>query len=165
MNDHNKISNKTTTIILITVSSLASLGSALISNWHNLFGYTGQPTQTTEQQKQTIKQLRGTIKEQKRAIEQQKQTIKQLRGTIKEQKQTIEQQKSRQELDKKIIEKQGVAIVFDPPSNVRNTPNGGIICSVREVGNIDLYGTPKNGWYRSDICGEMGYIHKSQIQF
>jgi hypothetical protein len=30
------------------------------------------------------------------------------------------------------ISKTGVAIVFDPPSNVRKSPNGEILCSVRE---------------------------------
>ncbi|WP_246140398.1 hypothetical protein [Euhalothece natronophila] len=60
---------------------------------------------------------------------------------------------------------QGVARVFDPPSNVRETPNGRIICSVRQVTMIDLYGSPSNGWYQTDVCGPMGYIHHSQIEF
>lgn len=63
------------------------------------------------------------------------------------------------------ISSQGVATVFDPPSNVRATPNGRIICSVRQVMNIDLYGATSNGWYRTDVCGAMGYIHNSQIRF
>jgi hypothetical protein len=63
------------------------------------------------------------------------------------------------------ISSQGVATVFAPPSNVRATPNGKIICSVRQVINIDLYGPPQNGWYRTNVCGEMGYIHHSQIRF
>lgn len=63
------------------------------------------------------------------------------------------------------ISSQGVATVFDPPSNVRATPNGEIICSVREVMNIDLYSSVQQDWYRTDVCGEMGYIHNSQIRF
>jgi hypothetical protein len=35
----------------------------------------------------------------------------------------------------------GAAIVFAPPSNVRATPNGAIICSVRSVTTIDIYGS------------------------
>lgn len=58
----------------------------------------------------------------------------------------------------------GAAIVFAPPSNVRATPNGAIICSVRSVTNIDIYGSV-NGWYKTDVCGSMGYIHHSQIRF
>jgi hypothetical protein len=58
----------------------------------------------------------------------------------------------------------GAAIVFAPPSNVRATPNGAIICSVRSVTTIDIYGSI-NGWYKTDVCGSMGYIHHSQIRF
>jgi len=63
------------------------------------------------------------------------------------------------------VSSQGVATVFDPPSNVRATPNGQIICSVRQVITIDLYGSSQNSWYQTDVCGEMGYIHDSQIRF
>lgn len=58
----------------------------------------------------------------------------------------------------------GVALVFDPPSNVRVTPNGAILCSVRSRGSINIYG--KDGqWYVTDFCGDRGYIHESQLRF
>jgi serine/threonine-protein kinase len=57
-----------------------------------------------------------------------------------------------------------VATVFDPPSNVRTNPNGDILCSVRSVKTIDVYRS-KDGWYQTDVCGSMGYIHSSQIRF
>jgi hypothetical protein len=58
----------------------------------------------------------------------------------------------------------GVAIVFDPPSNVRSTPNGTIQCSVRSKQTINIYG--KEGqWYLTDYCGSTGYIHEGQVQF
>ncbi|PHV62794.1 protein kinase domain-containing protein [Cyanobacterium aponinum] len=58
------------------------------------------------------------------------------------------------------------AIVFDPPSNIRTTPNGEIICSVNAVTSITIntYGSA-NGWYVTDFCGRNGYIHHSQIHF
>lgn len=55
------------------------------------------------------------------------------------------------------------AVVFDPPSNVRMSPNGRIICSVNRVIPINIYGS-ENGWYVTDACGQMGYIHRSQIR-
>jgi hypothetical protein len=58
----------------------------------------------------------------------------------------------------------GVALVFDPPSNVRKTPNGEIICSVREKRAVDIYGLV-DSWYKTDVCGSMGVIHSSQISF
>ncbi|MDY6784397.1 MAG: hypothetical protein SW833_17920 [Cyanobacteriota bacterium] len=58
----------------------------------------------------------------------------------------------------------GVAIVFDPPSNVRKSPNGEILCSVRERATIDIHGS-SGSWYYTDVCEEMGMIHSSQITF
>ncbi|VEP15412.1 conserved exported hypothetical protein [Hyella patelloides LEGE 07179] len=68
------------------------------------------------------------------------------------------------EKDTPVTSPAGTATVFAPPSNVRATPNGEIICSVRSVTNINLYGSV-NGWYKTDVCGSMGYIHNSQINF
>ena len=59
-----------------------------------------------------------------------------------------------------------VATVFAPPSNVRETPmsNGKVICAVDTVKKIKTYGSEKE-WYKTDICGKIGYIHSSQIRF
>ena len=56
------------------------------------------------------------------------------------------------------------AVIFDPPSNVRRTPNGQIICSIKAVTSIYVYGYT-NGWYGTSVCGSDGYIHESQIRF
>ena len=56
------------------------------------------------------------------------------------------------------------AVIYAPPSNVRATPNGQIICSIKAVTSINTYGYEK-GWYLTDICGRDGYIHESQIRF
>jgi hypothetical protein len=58
----------------------------------------------------------------------------------------------------------GSAIVFDPPSNVRSAPNGGILCLVRERTTINIYGKVGD-WYNTDACGQMGVIHSSQVKF
>ncbi|MEE3719636.1 hypothetical protein V2H45_23115 [Tumidithrix elongata RA019] len=56
------------------------------------------------------------------------------------------------------------AWVIDPPSNVRATPNGSIICSIPTRQRITTYGSV-GSWYYTDACGEMGVIHNSQIRF
>jgi hypothetical protein len=60
-------------------------------------------------------------------------------------------------------------VVFDPPSNVRISPNGAILCWVNDPIKINTYGqvSGKGGlWYYTDICGEQrGVIHYSQIEF
>ena len=56
------------------------------------------------------------------------------------------------------------AVIYDPPSNVRKTPNGKILCSIKAVTTIDTFGYT-NGWYRTYVCGSDGYIHESQLRF
>lgn len=58
----------------------------------------------------------------------------------------------------------GVAIVFDPPSNVRQSPNGKILCSIQKSTTINIYNSVDD-WYETDICGTKGVIHSSQITF
>lgn len=53
--------------------------------------------------------------------------------------------------------------VYDPPSNVRTSPNGSVLCSVRNVTDINIYGST-GSWYYTDYCGEMGVINISQIR-
>ena len=58
----------------------------------------------------------------------------------------------------------GYSLVFDPPSNIRATPSGQVICSISEMSVISVYAEPKNGWYLTQACGGVGWIHKSQIR-
>ena len=64
-----------------------------------------------------------------------------------------------------VTSQSGVAIVFDPPSNVRSTPNGKIICSIRERTKINIDSSLEDDWYYTDVCGVKGFIHNSQITF
>lgn len=57
-----------------------------------------------------------------------------------------------------------VALVFDPPSNIRFSPNGDVMCAVTSKGSIRIY-DKVDGWYRTDACGLIGVIHESQISF
>lgn len=56
------------------------------------------------------------------------------------------------------------ALVYDPSSNVRATPNGQILCSIDTRAYINIYGR-LGDWYDTDACGSLGVIHVSQIQF
>ena len=58
----------------------------------------------------------------------------------------------------------GAALVFDPPSNIRSSPNGAILCSVRSPVYINVYGR-SGQWYTTDFCGSPGYIHQGQLRF
>lgn len=62
------------------------------------------------------------------------------------------------------VSRSGAALVFDPPSNIRSSPNGSILCSVTSRGTIAIQGQAGD-WYLTDACGSTGYIHKGQIRF
>ena len=63
-----------------------------------------------------------------------------------------------------VTSQSGSAIVFDPPSNVRVSPNGAILCSVKRRTTINIYGS-SGSWYNTDVCGSMGTISADQIRF
>ena len=55
-----------------------------------------------------------------------------------------------------------IGSVFQPPSNVRSSPNGPIQCTIRAKSTINIY-SYKGDWAVTDTCGARGYIHKSQF--
>ena len=58
----------------------------------------------------------------------------------------------------------GVAIVFDPPSNVRSSPGGTFLCTVNNQRTIRV-GQAQGEWYPTSACGAKGFIHRSQVRF
>ena len=59
-----------------------------------------------------------------------------------------------------------IGVIFDPPSNVRDAPNGNILCTVdRVMAVVTGGGVTNDGWTRTSICGETGMIHTSQIRY
>ncbi|MEH2195450.1 MAG: hypothetical protein V7K98_22800 [Nostoc sp.] len=59
-----------------------------------------------------------------------------------------------------------IGVVFDPPSYIRKSPNGEILCTIKKLRAIELYGgTTPDGWLFTSACGRSGVIHKSQVRF
>jgi serine/threonine protein kinase, bacterial len=56
------------------------------------------------------------------------------------------------------------AIVFAPPTNIRESPDGKILCSVNKRVTINTYGV-SDSWYKTDVCGSMGVIQADQLKF
>lgn len=62
----------------------------------------------------------------------------------------------------------GGALVHTPPTNIRESPGGKVICVIREEKLINVNGstniTDEDGeWIRTDACGRPGVVHSSQI--
>lgn len=76
--------------------------------------------------------------------------------------------KQQSEADKNDTSWQGGAVVHTPPSNVRESPGGKVICVIREKKMIQVQGstniTDDDGeWIRTNACGKSGVIHSTQI--
>lgn len=57
-------------------------------------------------------------------------------------------------------------LVFDPPSNIRDNPDGEILCVVSEKKNIFIKPVYYKEvlWFKTTECGNVGYIHNSQVR-
>lgn len=60
--------------------------------------------------------------------------------------------------------------LLDPPTNIRKTPNGEVLCRIEQAQILQVYkGSPveHNGakWYQTQVCGSdsWGVVHESQI--
>jgi hypothetical protein len=62
------------------------------------------------------------------------------------------------------MEDMGFVLVFDPPSNVRSSPGGSVKCTLEDMQVVSIYVEPQNGWYMTNVCGERGWIHETQIR-
>ena len=107
-----------------------------------------------------------------------------LAQNLKQQQEKLDKDKQKLEDDRKALEAKKkeaaqtpkpstatTATVIDPPSNIRATPNGAVICVMRQRGTVvNILGSTgisdNNGtWYYTDACGRTGVIHSSQIRF
>lgn len=108
---------------------------------------------------------------------------------LKEQQDKLEEERKKLENDRKDLENKKkqtplptvapsvqnpnarTAYIIDPPSNIRATPNGTVLCIARTRGTVvNILGstgvTDNNGtWYYTDYCGKQGVIHSTQIRF
>lgn len=59
----------------------------------------------------------------------------------------------------------GIGVVFNPPSHIRKSPNGPILCTLKDLTAIALAGGVTNdGWVRTMACGG-GVIHQGQLRY
>ena len=120
----------------------------------------------------------------KNATAEQKNDNDNLAENLKQQQSKLEKEKQKLADERKILEAKKkeaaqispnsnteTATITDPPTNIRSTPNGAIICVIKQRGaSVNILGSTgirdNNGtWYYTDACGRQGVIHSSQIRF
>jgi hypothetical protein len=117
--------------------------------------------------------------ENKSANETGAQNLKEQQAKLDRDKQKLEEERRKLEEKKKEASNTSTpttssvrtAVIIDPPSNIRATPNGSVLCVARTRGAVvNILGstgvTDNNGtWYYTDYCGAQGVIHSTQIRF
>ncbi len=58
-----------------------------------------------------------------------------------------------------------LVFIPDPPSNIRISESGAVICTVKERGKFIkiIKSTGQSGWLVTNYCGREGFIHTSQV--
>lgn len=51
------------------------------------------------------------------------------------------------------------------PARIRTAPNGVLMCIVPVGQAVQITSQPYNGWYRTDACGSVGYVHDDYLEF
>lgn len=120
------------------------------------------------------KSNKNSQSEQKSDNENIAQNLKQQQDKLARDKQKLEDERKALEEKKKQTPppppSSRTATIIDPPTNIRLSPNGTILCVVRQRTSVNILGSTNvsdnNGtWYYTDACGRQGMIHSSQIRF
>lgn len=113
---------------------------------------TGQ-TQTPDPEKEKLRKEREKLEQDKQKLKEEKAKLEKMKNAVAP------------GVDDEMI---GEALVYAPPSHIRDVPDGKILCTVSKEMLIKLHGSTrirdKNGvWIYTDHCGKMGVIHSSQV--
>ncbi len=122
------------------------------------------------------KSNKNAVAEQKSGNDNAAQNLKQQQDKLEKEKQKLADERKVLEAKKKEAEQISppadarTATITDPPTNIRLSPNGTILCVVKQRTIVNITGTTNvsdnNGtWYYTDACGKQGMIHSSQIKF
>ncbi|MBK8813337.1 MAG: hypothetical protein IPN69_21780 [Acidobacteria bacterium] len=168
-------------ILLVIVGAGVGLGIYFLS------GPSNGPTETVNKSKTDSGATAGKTDETKADNDNKKDELDDEKEKLKAEQEKLDLEKKRLEDERKALEAKKkmtplptiqppvdnsrTAYVIDPPSNIRATPNGRIICVVRGLNTpVRILGSTgvrdSNGlWYITDACGSRGVIHSTQIRF
>lgn len=107
------------------------------------------------------------------SVSAEKEKLEKERAKLEKEKQNLKDEKAKMEKMKDAAppasEVTNNVTTLDPPSNIRDSPNGKILCTVKKQATwLKIYGSTgisdNNGeWFYTKHCGKLGVIHSSQF--
>jgi hypothetical protein len=150
-------------IIALVVYGLSKSSTVKNTNVANVSNSNDRSNKNASpEQKSDNDNLAQNLKEQQDKLEKEKQKLADERKSLETKKKQVEQTSPTAEPRS--------ATIIDPPTNIRLSPNGTILCVVKQRTTVNITGTTNvsdnNGtWFYTDACGKQGVIHSSQIKF
>ncbi len=133
-----------------------------VTNIANIVNSNDKSNKNSAEQKSDNDNLAQNLKAQQEKLDKDKQKLEDERKALEAKKKDAAQ--TPKPADSR------TATIIDPPTNIRLSPNGTILCVVRQRSTVNILGptnvSDNNGtWYYTDACGRTGVIHSSQIRF
>lgn len=148
-------------VVGLVMYGLSNSGNENVANISNSADRSNKNAST--EQKSDNGNLARNLKEQQDKLDRDKQKLE-------DERKALEEKKKQTPTPPQPPPSSRTATVIDPPTNIRLSPNGTILCVVRQRTSVNILGSTgvsdNNGtWYYTDACGRQGVIHSSQIRF
>ncbi|HVE55530.1 MAG TPA: hypothetical protein VNB22_01800 [Pyrinomonadaceae bacterium] len=148
-------------VVGLVMYGLFSSGNRNVANVSNSADKSNKSN--SAEQKSDNENLAQNLKEQQDKLARDKQKLEDERKALEDKKKQTPQPSQPPPNSR-------TATIIDPPTNIRLSPNGTVLCVVRRRTTVNILGstgvTDNNGtWYYTDACGREGVIHSSQIRF
>lgn len=157
--------------LIIIAGGLTACSSSRDDSANSPVNSSANSTPTTEISASGSEVVENTNAEQE-AVNAEKEKLEKERAKLEKEKQNLKDEKAKTEKMKDAVPPESASqnmYVPNPPTNIRDSPNGKILCTVKKaqtmIKTFGLTGIYDNNgvWIYTNYCGKMGVIHDSQV--
>ncbi len=150
------------TVLLVIAGSFSACGSNPAITSNNQTSSTIAPASGGEINQN---QSSDPINDEKEKLQKEREKLEKEKQELKDEKAKTEKMKDAKPPSSELVD---TFMVTDPPTNIRDSPNGKVLCVAKKQELIKSFGSTgisdNNGeWFYTNYCGKMGVIHSSQV--